>query len=308
MKIPGKTIRIGARASKLAVIQAASVKNQLETAHPELKLEIIKITTAGDKDRKTSLAKMGGVGVFIKELENALLSGEIDMAVHSAKDLPSQLPPEFVIAAVPSRESVEDALISSAGLDLSALPPGSKIAAGSPRRRALIHRYRPDLELCDVRGNLDTRLRKLKEEEFDAIVLALAGLKRLNLEHAVSQILPIEEFPPALGQGALAVETLTENNDIRHIAASIDNPPIHKCLRAERSFLRALGAGCSSAVGGFCQAKGKRLIMFAGALDLEGKKFLLAENECSIEDSPEKLGASVAKSLLSQGAGELIQN
>lgn len=299
----GKTIRIGTRSSRLAVIQAEKVRKLLEKAHPHLNFELIEITTSGDRDRRTSLAQMGGVGVFVKEMEYALKDGGIDMAVHSAKDLPSTMTEGFIIGAVPEREAVEDCLVCKGNWKLNAIPISSIISTSSPRRRALVKWFRPDLELCEVRGNVETRLRKLKEGEFDGIILARAGLKRLGMERVINEILDPLEFLPAPGQGAIAVEVRAGDDFTLDIAAAVDDPHIHSCLQAERGFLRRLGAGCASAVGGYCRLEGRKLMITAGMLDLAGKKFLKTEGECDIGDDAEKLGETAAEALIDQGAG-----
>lgn len=268
--MPGNNtkIKIGSRASALALWQAERVKTLLEQSNPGITGEIVKISTSGDYDRTTPLEKMGGVGVFVKELEKALQEGYIDIAVHSAKDLPSRLPPGFDIAAAPERGPVEDVLICRDNFNIDTLPVGSVIATGSPRRRAFIRSLRRDLKFCDVRGNIDTRIRKLNEGQFDGLVLAKAGIERLNIDIRYSIMRPPDIFLPAPGQGIIVVEGYRPNKAVKTVLASIDNPLVRCCLEAEQQMLRTLDAGCSSAVGGYCRwdAHKDELIMDGGIL------------------------------------------
>jgi len=246
-------LRLGSRASALALWQAERVKTLLEQARPGLNCQIVKITTSGDRDHKSALSQSGGVGVFVKELETALQAGEIDLAVHSAKDLPSRLPHGFEITAAPERGPVEDVLVCREKYNIDNLPIGSLIATGSPRRQAFLRVLRPDVKFCGVRGNVDTRLKKLLEGEFDGIVLAKAGIQRLGLDIEFSVIRPPEVFLPAAGQGIIAVETYLPSEILGSIVRKIDNRTVHTCLEAERELLRTLEAGCSSPVGAYCR-------------------------------------------------------
>ena len=308
-------VRIGARGSKLALWQAERVKELLEKSHIESSFKIVTISTSGDRDRNTPLAQMGGVGVFVKELENALREGRIDIAVHSAKDLPSTLPEGFAICAVPERADIEDALLCNGRYDLDTLPENSVIATGSPRRRAFLRRYRPDFQFCDVRGNIDTRLWKLKDGQFDAIILAKAGLVRLGYDGLINQTIPADTIFPAPGQGFIAVETVESNGKLMEITAAIDDPVQHACLKAERTMMRTLQAGCSSAVGGWCrcEAENKQLVMRAGVAHLSGSHLIEASRQIEVSDfanilsGGENLGKDIAQDLLEKGAGELLQ-
>ena len=303
-----KTIRVGARGSKLSIAQANSVLEILRSAAPEgsFTLEIIK--TKGDIDQRSSLAAAGGTGIFVKELESALSRGDIDLAVHSAKDMPSKLPEGFVIAAVSERGPVEDAFISVNGLGLKDQLPGARIATGSPRRRALVRLFKSDVKLVDVRGNVDTRLRKLKQGQFDALILALAGLQRLGLQYHVTQIFPPEEFLPAPGQGALALEARADDKAIIEIAAKIDSKPDHAALTAERGFLAELRVGCSIPVGAWARWEKGKLRMDAAVIDDEGRKQLKAAATVATPDEAEDLGRILARDLLEQGAAELLKH
>lgn len=307
-------IRIGARGSALAMWQAERVKTLLTQSHPSIESKIVKICTSGDRDRNTPLANMGGVGVFVKELENALHDRAVEIAVHSAKDLPSALPEGFMLAAVPERGFIEDALVCRGNYILDSLPGGSTIATGSPRRRAFLKHFRPDLNFCEVRGNIGTRLRKLREGNFDAIVLAKAGLVRLGMEEVISEVLPVENCLPAPGQGFIAVETLSVFTEIIESIRTIGDPAAHACLEAERSMMRTLNAGCSSAVGGYCRYDEStgRLTMTGAVSDLAGVKIIWVEEMMEIESEAlskgtgNELGMKVAEVLLKEGAGDLL--
>ncbi len=300
-------IRVGARGSKLSLAQTREVIELLSAAASDYRFELVIITTTGDLDKNSSLASIGGTGVFVKELEAALSRGEIDLAVHSAKDLPAILPDGFSIAAVPDRAPVEDVLISKDGQPLRELPQGARIATGSPRRIALARMVRPDLRFVEVRGNVDTRLRKLDEGQFDAIILARAGLVRLNLEHRITQILSPDEFLPAPGQGALAVECRMDDETVMNIAGKINSEQASATLKAERSMLGALKAGCSVPVGGRAtiEADG-RLKLDAIVLDHQGGNAIRVSIEAETIKRAESLGKAVAEKLIMRGAVELL--
>ncbi len=303
-----KPIRIGARGSRLSITQAILVIEKLRTAWPELLFELKIVKTTGDKDVRSSLSSMGGGGIFIKELETALLRKEIDTAVHSAKDLPSKMPEEFTLAAVPERAPVEDALITINGAGLAQLNPGAKLATGSPRRQALIRAYRPNLHIVDVRGNVDTRLQKLKRGDFDGIVLARAGLMRLGLDYHIVEVLSPEIFTPARGQGALAMETRTDDDKITKIVEKINSNEDHAALLAERSLLAALQAGCSIPVGGWARCDRSKLQMDAVVLSPDGLSILRSKGEVDSLDKAEELGKELARDLIAQGAKEILED
>jgi hydroxymethylbilane synthase len=290
----------------LAQIQATLVVEKLRRAMPDQPFAIVPVRTQGDADQKSSLKILGGAGVFVKELEAALQRREIDLAVHSAKDLPSVLPDEFILAAVPQRDTVEDVLISSLGATLEQLPAGARLATGSPRRRALVLSQRPDLNLVDIRGNVDTRLRKLHEGQFEALILARAALIRLGLENEITEILSPKLFVPAPGQGVLAIESRSGDSFMLDVAAKIDSSRDRACLMAERRFLAVLEAGCSTPIGAWARWEMGQLTMDAVILDLEGRKALRASGQTSRSEEAEILGENLAQELLSCGAEELI--
>jgi hydroxymethylbilane synthase len=238
---------IGSRGSKLALLQARQVLDAILRLNPGLECRIEVIRTGGDAESRAPLSSIGGVGVFVKEIEEALLRGDIDVAVHSAKDMPAESDPRLCIAAFPEREDPRDALVSR-GYGLACLPSGARVGTGSARRQAQLLAVRPDLRMADIRGNVDTRLRKLDDGDYDAIVLACAGLRRMGLESRISEPLAVEVCLPAAGQGALAVQCRT-GDEIAGFIAQIDHAGTRRCVEAERAVLRRLGAGCRTPIG-----------------------------------------------------------
>jgi len=251
-------IRIGSRGSTLALAQTEEVVERLRRLVPECSVTVVPIVTTGDRDRATSLTVLGGSGVFAKELHEALLAGTIDLAVHSAKDLPTQLPPGLVLVAVLAREDARDVLVTSPPRKLGELPAGARVGTSSRRRQALLQRARPDLVVVDIRGNVDTRLRKLREGIVDALVLGAAGLRRLSQTDLVAEYLDPDEFVPAPGQGALAV--VARGSDGRlELFSRLDEPLVHEAVAVERAFLAAFGSGCSVPLGAYATIAGNRL-------------------------------------------------
>jgi hydroxymethylbilane synthase len=253
-------IKIGSRSSPLALAQAEQVRQMLEYNHPDLrhKTEIITFTTSGDRF-VGPLRDVGGKGLFTKELEEALLDKRIDIAVHSVKDMATCLPHGLILAAVLKRGDARDVLISSSGHTLSTLPQGATIGTASLRRQALVQHYRPDLQIQLLRGNVQTRLQKLENGELDATLLALAGLQRLQLEDKISQILSVESFTPAVGQGAIGIECCEDNTHIQDIIAPLNDANTYRCIKAERAFLKVLDGSCRTPIGGYAQIDGNQL-------------------------------------------------
>lgn len=239
------TLRIGTRGSKLALTQAALVADRLRAAHPGLAIEVVTIATAGDRDQSTPLSSGEGAGWFTTAIQDALSAGDIDVAVHSYKDLPTKRPEGLVIAAVPLREDPRDALVSRHPGGLLGLPPGAVVGTSSPRREAQVREVRPDLEVRAIRGNVETRVAKVDAGEFDAAVLALAGLRRLGIEGRAGHVFGFEEMLPAPAQGALAVECRAADAATRRLLDAIDDPTIRAAVRAERAFLATIDGGCS---------------------------------------------------------------
>lgn len=297
-------IRLGTRASALARWQANWVADALRNLGHEVTL--VQITTAGDQQTDAPIRTMSGVGVFTKEIQRALLDGAIDLAVHSLKDLPTDPEPRLALAAVPSRESVSDVLISRNGELLEKLPRGARIGTGSLRRRAQLLHIRPDLAMVDVRGNVETRLRKLDEGLFDALVLAEAGLNRLGLSDRITQVIPAAIMLPAPGQGALGLEARSDDVATRGAVVALSDPSALAGVLAEREVLRLLGGGCLAPIGawGRILATGK-LALDAVVLRPDGQGRLAATGEGEATDALD-LGRRVAQDLLAQGGAELL--
>ena len=250
MPAPDAPVRVGTRGSPLALAQTELALSRLRAAHPSVAFELVIVTTQGDADRTAPLAGMG-LGVFVSEIERRLATGDIDLAVHSLKDLPSTLPDGMAIGAIPERADPRDALVSHLGHPLAQLPAGARIGTSSPRRAAQIAGQRPDLTIVPIRGNVETRLRKAAGAECDAAILAAAGLHRLNLAHAITQYLPPEQFVPPPGQGALAIEIRAADARMAALVAAAHHPPTAAAVAAERAFLALLGGGCQVPVGAY---------------------------------------------------------
>ena len=249
-----RTFVVGTRGSRLALAQTGLVVDALRAAHPGALFEIWEITTQGDRDTKP-LSEIGGQGVFTKAIEEALLRNEIDIAIHSMKDLPPRLTDGLVIAAVPKRGDARDVLVTKDGRTLADLPAGARIGTGSARRVVQLKALRPDIECVEIRGNVDTRIRKVDEGQYDAIVLAMAGLERLGLESRASQVFSVEEMVPSPGQGALAVQVRANDAEAIALVRSVDHNETHAAITVERAYLEALGADCSMAVGAYTTVK-----------------------------------------------------
>lgn len=297
-------IRLGTRASALARWQANWVADALRCMGHEVTL--VPITTSGDRQTDAPIRAMAGVGVFTKEIQRALIDGAIDLAVHSLKDLPTDPEPRLALAAVPRRESVSDVLVGLHGAQLEDLPQGARIGTGSLRRRAQLLHIRPDLTMLDVRGNVETRLRKLDEGEFDALVLAEAGLIRLGLSDRITQIIPATIMLPAPGQGALGLETRSDDVATRDAVAALSDPLALAGVTAERELLRVLGGGCLAPIGawGRIVASGA-LALDAVVLGPDGQRRLAASSAGEPSDAL-GMGLRVAQELVAQGGAELL--
>lgn len=267
-------IRIGTRGSELALVQANYLKRLLQQAHPNLNIEVETISTAGDRSQSgnTALSEIGGKGLFTAEIEEKLLTGELDMAVHSAKDMPTVLPEGLALVCYPPRENVADAFISLSARDLDGLPKGALVGSASLRRRALIWRKRPDLQMVMYRGNVGTRLKKLEDGVADATLLACAGLNRLGLSHSITSELPIDEFPPAPGQGAIAVEAHQDNANILDLLRPLNHSETETCLMGERAFLEELDGSCRTPIGAHAQIDGDRVSLHGIILKPDGSE------------------------------------
>ncbi len=292
------------RPSALARWQTARVIQLLQAAHPHLECSEYIITTQGDRDLNQPLPEIGGKGLFTSELEEALLSGKVDAAVHSLKDLPVEETPGIVVAAIPEREAAHDVLVSVHGQTLSDLPEGARVGTGSPRRSAQLLALRPDLNILPIRGNVDSRVSKLLNGEYDAIVLAQAGLKRLGLENHISEIFSLETMLPAPGQGALAVQCRADDDETRELLAAIHDPLTAAAVEAERAFLSNLGSGCSLPVAAFAEKNNGQIILTGAVISMDGKQ---AVRLSAVDQEPHKLGERLAELVLERGAAELLK-
>ena len=295
-------ILIGSRGSRLAIIQAESVLTQLKENNPNLEFRLIKIVTQGDRYKATFLHQLPSRGIFVKEIEEALLEKRIDIAVHSLKDLPTQIPPALSLAAVTMRLDPRDAFISR-GRKLTELPPGSIIGTGSPRRMAQLLTYRPDLEVKEIRGNVDTRLRKVVNGEVDGIIVAAAALLRLGWEDKITEYLPLEHFLPEIGQGALGIEIRAEDEEIAQLVRSLNHEPTWQSITAERTFIQALGGGCRTPVAALATVTGN-ILKLDGMISHSSK--ILRSSEEGSPLTAHLIGKRLADRLLEMGASQFI--
>jgi hydroxymethylbilane synthase len=298
-------LRIGTRASPLALWQANHVADQLRPRTAPRPVELVHVQTEGDRDQSASLARIGGRGVFTKEIQRALLDGRVDVAVHSLKDLPTQPFPGLVLAAVPPRGPTGDVLVTVRPTRFDDLPPGARVATGSLRRRAQVLHRRPDLRLEDIRGNVETRLRKLHDQGFAALILAQAGLERLGLTGVITEVLDPSWMLSAVGQGALGLECREGDAETRAVLAALDDPATRAAVEAERSLLAALGGGCQVPLGAVARVERDRLVLRGAVLSSDGARRISAEESGPIADST-VIGARLAARLRDQGAMELL--
>jgi hydroxymethylbilane synthase len=297
-------LRIGTRSSPLALWQANYVARRLRPLVAPRSVELLHVQTEGDRDQAASLAHIGGRGVFTKEIERALLDGRVDVAVHSLKDLPTQPVEGLVLAAVPERGPSGDVLVAARVARFDDLPPGARVATGSLRRRAQLLHRRPDLRLADIRGNVETRLRKLRDDGYDALVLAEAGLERLGLAGA-TEVLDPAWMLAAVGQGALGIECRAGDEATRNLLASLDHTPTRQAVEAERSLLYHLGGGCQVPLGAIAQMDGETLLLRAAVLAVDGSRRVAGE-EAGPAAEAVAIGQRLADRLRSQGAAELL--
>jgi len=300
-----KKIVIATRESQLALWQAEHVKARLMELHPGLEVELLGMTTQGDQILDSPLSRIGGKGLFVKELETAMAEGRADLAVHSIKDVPMDLPPGFELAAISKREDPRDAFVSRKYASLSELPSGARVGTSSLRRQVQLRAAYPGLDVDTLRGNVNTRLRKLEEGQYDAILLAAAGLKRLGLDAHIRAILSPEESLPAVGQGALGIEIRAGRPDLAALLAPLNDPETAACVRAERAMGRMLQGGCQAPIGGYAELRGGRIHLRAFVADLEGIRYYRSEVEGDPAD-PEAVGQAAARELIAQGADRLL--
>lgn len=298
------TLRLGTRGSALAVAQAGWVARAVEAAHPDLRVELVHIRTSGDRIQNRTLAEIGGKGLFVKEIEEALLEGRVDFAVHSMKDLPATLAAGLAIAAVPRREDPRDALVATARR-IADLPRGARVGTASLRRALFLRHRRPDLDVVSLRGNVDTRLAKWRGGELDAIVLARAGLARLGLEVAEASPISPEEMLPAIGQGALALEARPDAPCAARLAA-LDDPATATAVSAERAFLAALGGDCTTPVAAHARIEGASLHVAAAIGDPAGEELLVGERLGAVGDAV-AIGRAIAEDLLARGGRRILE-
>ncbi|MFC1955236.1 hydroxymethylbilane synthase [Chloroflexota bacterium] len=299
-----KEIIVGSRGSKLALIQTGVVVNKLKVNNPGIDVSIRRIVTGGDRNRHIPLEEMAGIGFFIKELEEALLEKSIDFAVHSLKDVPIEIPPELRLAVITERIDPRDVLVSR-GEKFSELATGSKIGTGSLRRAVQISSFRQDLTVSGIRGNVDTRMRKVTSGEYDGVILAAAALHRLGWEHKITEYLSTEYFLPAVGQGALAIESRAADTELAGILAPLNHEPTWQSVTAERAFLLALGGGCRAPIAALGMVNGTTL-QLEGMVADNKKNRILRSSDTGSTSEPENLGLQLAKKLFGMGAEELL--
>jgi len=297
-------IIIGTRGSQLAMTQTESVAARLRAVNPGFEVSIIRIVTKGDTNQRVPLEQVAGEGIFVKELEEALLEGQIDLAVHSLKDMPTQLPSGLCLSAVLERVNPADVLVTK-GQKLANLPSGASIGTGSVRRAAQLTTYRPDLKAVSIRGNVDTRLSKVASGELDGVILAAAGLKRLGWEDRITEYLPIERFLPMVGQGVLAIESRIDELTCCRIAASLNHLPTWQSITAERAFLRTLAGGCKAPIAALGAVTGASLVLDGMVMDVKANKVLRGSEAGTIRQS-EEIGVRLAKRLLAAGANKFL--
>lgn len=300
------TLTIGSRGSDLALWQTNFVKKTLEEKFLALRCEIKIITTTGDRMLDTALSKIGDKGLFTRQIENALLSGEIDLAVHSLKDLQTSQPDGLMIGAISKRETPNDVFLSSRCDSIDELPHGARVATGSLRRKSQLLHYRPDLMISEIRGNVPTRIKKLDESELEGMILAFAGVHRLGLDARIRQKIPFEIMLPAVGQGAMAVEIRSDDPKVREIVSVLDDAETRHCVTAERAFLRRLKGGCQVPIGALARIEGDQINLEGVVGNLDGSKNLREQMNGDVTDA-DSLGTHLAEQLLEDGAGEILE-
>jgi hydroxymethylbilane synthase len=298
-----KALRIGTRGSALALWQARSISEALRSTGVESELVIVK--TSGDKFQQKSFSEMGTKGVFIKELEDALLERRVDLAVHSMKDVPTEIPDALTIAAICKRQDVRDALLSTSGASLDRLPAGARVGTSSLRRKSQLLHARSDLQILDLRGNVDTRIEKLKRGDYDAIVLAKAGLDRLGLSANITEVLAPDVCLPAAGQGAIGIESRADDADTLRILSALDDAETRSGVEAERAVLAGLEGGCQVSIGAWGRVEGGKLVLEVVVLSPDGTQ-RLREKSFGAPEEAVLLGERVAAKMLGQGAAALL--
>ena len=292
-----KVLRVGTRRSMLAKAQTQWVIDRIFHIHPQLKIEVLEVVTTGDKVLDTSLTLMPGKGVFVKEIEEKLLDGEIDLAVHSMKDLPTESVPDLMIGAIPERADPRDVLVTRLHKNLEELPAGAKIGTGSLRRKAQLLKVRPDFDVIDIRGNIDTRLKKAETDDYDGLILAAAGLARLKWQDRIQQFLSCELMIPAVGQGALGIQIREDDEETGNLIAPLNDRETEIAVKAERSFLEHLGGGCQTPMAAFCRVRSGKVVLQGFSANEHGKDFHREQLEGTLEEAMD-LASRLAESLL----------
>ena len=300
-----RPIRVGSRGSPLALIQDEEALSQLRARHPGLEFEVVVVRTSGDANQTAPLAGMG-LGVFVSQIEERLLSGDLDMAIHSLKDLPTKLPDGLVLGAIMERRDPRDALVNRWNCRMSELPEGARIGTSSPRRAAQLRRYAPGVQVVPIRGNVDTRLRKADGDEADGAVLAAAGLARMNLSERVADYLSAQRFVPPPGQGALAVEVREDDRRMLEILECIEHPATRFEVTAERAFLETLGGGCSLPVGAYARTMGHELLMTVYLSNSEGTRTFTAKVD-GLKHDPKQLAGDAYLAVAERGGADLLE-
>jgi hydroxymethylbilane synthase len=300
-------LRIGTRASKLAITQAQWVRERIEARYPDLQVDLVTVRTKGDRVRDRPLSAIGGKGLFVKEIEEALQKKEIDVAVHSLKDVPAELPDNLSIGAIPEREDPCDVLISKNNKPLEDLPKGARIGTSSLRRAAQLLHYRPDLEIVPIRGNVDTRIKKLHSLDFHAIIVAAAGLRRMDLGGRITQVLPFNLMLPAIGQGALGLELRIDDQGTGNMVMFLDHYPTHTAVEAERAFLKELKGGCQLPVACFGELIDSTLSLDGMVADVRGEK-IVRDRISGRPREADALGTTLARRILEAGARAILED
>ena len=301
-----KTLKIATRQSPLALWQANYVKDRLQQLYPDLTIELVPMVTKGDVILDSPLAKIGGKGLFVKELENALLNKEADIAVHSMKDVPMQFPEGLGLAVICQREDPRDAFVSHSYRTFAELPQGAVVGTSSLRRQCQLKALRPDLDILSLRGNVGTRLSKLDNGDYDAIILASAGLIRLGLADRIASFIDVEQSLPAAGQGAVGIECRTDDMQVQALLAPLADAETTYCVRAERAMNNHLQGGCQVPIGGYAVLQQGQLYLRALVGDIDGSRIIRAEGKSAVENA-EVLGVKIAEQLLAQGADKILQ-
>lgn len=301
-----KTLKIATRQSPLALWQANYVKDRLQQLYPDLIIELVPMVTKGDVILDSPLAKIGGKGLFVKELENALLTKEADIAVHSMKDVPMQFPEGLGLAVICQREDPRDAFVSHSYRTFAELPQGAVVGTSSLRRQCQLKALRPDLDIRSLRGNVGTRLSKLDNGDYDAIILASAGLIRLGLADRIASFIDVEQSLPAAGQGAVGIECRTDDMQVQTLLAPLADAETTYCVRAERTMNNHLQGGCQVPIGGYAVLQQGQLYLRALVGDIDGSRIIRAEGKSAVENA-EVLGVKIAEQLLAQGADKILQ-